>query len=71
MNIITGLCLPLGVFFYIRMYRFRLRLYKDLRTIRQVSDRIIPLALDLSAKRKEMLRQKEMEEKEERASETI
>ena len=71
LNIITGLCLPLGIFFYIRMYRFRLRLYKDLRTIRQVSDRIIPLALDLSAKRKEMLRQKEMEEKEERASETI
>ena len=64
MNIITGLCLPLGVFFYIRMYRFRLRLYKDLRTIRQVSDRIIPRAMDLSAQRKELKRQEELKEQE-------
>ena len=49
MNIVTGLCLPLGIFFYIRMYRFRLRLYKDLRTIRQVSECVIPRAMELSA----------------------
>ena len=48
MNIVTGLILPLGLFFYIRMLRFRLRLYKDLRVIRQTSDRIIPRALELS-----------------------
>jgi lipopolysaccharide export system permease protein len=48
MNIVTGLCLPLGIFFYFRMYRFRLRLYKDLRTIRQTNDRIIPRAIELS-----------------------
>ena len=41
LNIITGLFLPLGIFFYFRMIRFRLRLYKDLRTIRHTSDRII------------------------------
>ena len=64
MNIITGLCLPLGVFFYIRMYRFRPRLHKDLRTIRQVSDRIIPRAMDLSAQRKELKRQEELKEQE-------
>ena len=28
LNIVTGLCLPLGAFFYFRMIRFRLRLYR-------------------------------------------
>ena len=41
LNIVTGLILPVGAFFYFRMLRFRLRLYKDLRTIRHTSDRII------------------------------
>ena len=41
LNIVTGLVLPLGIFFYFRMLRFRLRLYKDLRTIRQTSNKII------------------------------
>ena len=41
LNITTGLVLPVGIFFYFRMIRFRLRLYKDLRTIRHTSDRII------------------------------
>jgi lipopolysaccharide export system permease protein len=41
LNIITGLLLPVGIIMYIRMIRFRLRLYKDLRTIRHTSDRII------------------------------
>ena len=48
LNIVTGLLLPIGVFFYFRMIRFRLRLYKDLRTIRQTSERIIPRAQELS-----------------------
>ena len=42
LNIVTGLCLPVGAFFYFRMIRFRLRLYRDLRTIRQTNERIIP-----------------------------
>ena len=41
LNIIAGLVLPVGIFFYFRMLRFRFRLYKDLRTIRHTSDRII------------------------------
>ena len=48
MNIVTGLLLPVGIFFYIRMLRFRLRLYKDLRTIRHTSERIIPKAVELA-----------------------
>ena len=48
LNAVTGLLLPVGIFFYIRMLRFRIRLYKDLRTIRQTSEKIIPRALELN-----------------------
>ena len=41
LNIITGLLVPVGAFFYVRMIRFRLRLYRDLRNIRQSSENII------------------------------
>ena len=41
MNIITGLILPLGMFFYFRMLRFRFRLYRDLKNLRHASDAII------------------------------
>ena len=41
LNIATGLILPMGIFFYFRMLRFRLRLYKDLRRIRQTSEIIL------------------------------
>ena len=51
MNIITGLLLPVGIVFYARMIIFRLRLYKDLRTIRRTSDRVIPRALELSTEK--------------------
>ena len=50
MNVVTGLLLPVGAFFYFRMLRFRLRLYKDLRTIRLTSERIIPRATELGGK---------------------
>jgi lipopolysaccharide export system permease protein len=50
LNIAAGLIVPLGIFFYFRMYRFRLRLYKDLRVIRQTSEKIIPRAQELAAK---------------------
>ncbi len=48
LNIITGLFLPLGVFFYFRMLRFRFRLYRDLREVRHNSDIIIPRAQELA-----------------------
>ena len=41
LNVLTALVLPLGIFFYLRIWRYRLRLYKDLRDIRQTSDRLI------------------------------
>ena len=41
LNIITGLILPLGVFFYLRMCRFRLRLRKDLNRILDTNHDVI------------------------------
>jgi len=43
LNALTGIILPLGIFFYIRMLRFRLRLYKDLKTIEKTSNAIIDI----------------------------
>ena len=52
MNIVTGLILPLGIFFYFRMIRFRLRLYRDLRVIRSTTDRVLPRIMEYSTKTK-------------------
>ena len=41
MNIVTGLVLPLGLFFYFRMWRFRLRLHKDLSKVMETSQLIV------------------------------
>ena len=40
MNVATGLIIPVGVFFYFRMVRFRLRLYRDLHAILKTNDDI-------------------------------
>ena len=40
-NIISGLILPLGIFFYCRMCRFRLRLRKDLNRILETNQQVI------------------------------
>ena len=41
LNVAAGVFLPTGVFFYIRMWRFRLRLLKDLRDIRQTNANVV------------------------------
>lgn len=41
MNIVAALVVPAGMFFYFRMWRFRLRLYRDLRNIRLANDGIV------------------------------
>ena len=41
LNALTGLVLPLGIFFYFRMLRFRLRLYKDLKHVEKTSAAIV------------------------------
>jgi lipopolysaccharide export system permease protein len=41
LNIVTGLVLPAGLFFYLRMCRFRLRLRNDLNTITQTNTQVV------------------------------
>ena len=41
LNAIVGIVLPVGLFFYFRMLRFRLRLYHDLKTIEKTSLAIV------------------------------
>ena len=48
LNAIMGIVLPVGIFFYFRMLRFRLRLYKDLKTIEKTSNAIIEAFSPLS-----------------------
>lgn len=40
LNIATGVIIPLGIFFYLRMCRFRLRLMRDLKTVRRTNTAI-------------------------------
>ena len=55
LNIISGLILPLGIFFYFRMLRFRFRLYRDLKEINNTSNRLLPLIQELAEKQKDTL----------------
>ena len=41
MNIVAVVIIPAGLFFYFRMWRFRLRLYRDLKVIKDVNENII------------------------------
>ena len=43
LNALTGLILPLGIFFYIRMIRFRLRLYRELGATEKAARNIITI----------------------------
>ena len=50
LNILTGLILPLGIFFYFRMIRFRIRLYKDLQNILRTNEKLIPRIVNMGNK---------------------
>lgn len=41
MNILSAIILPLGIFLYLRMWRYRVRLYRDLRIIKKSNDAIV------------------------------
>lgn len=40
-NMVIGILLPAGIFFYFRIWRYRLRLYKDIQQIKKYSKFII------------------------------
>ena len=54
LNVITGLFLPTGIFFYFRMLRFRFRLYKDLQHIQRINKKLIPRVIEMGDVQKEM-----------------
>jgi len=41
LNVLTGIFLPTGIFFYVRMIRFRFRLYKDLQHVLRTNRKLI------------------------------
>ena len=41
MNIVSAIMVPVGIFFYLRMWRFRFRLYRDLKEITSTNTNII------------------------------
>ena len=47
LNVMAGLFLPTGIFFYFRMIRFRLRLYRDLQHIVHINTKLIPKLIEL------------------------
>ena len=53
LNVITGLFLPTGLFFYFRMIRFRIRLYRDLQNILRINAKLIPRVIELGDVKKE------------------
>jgi len=54
LNVATGLFLPTGIFFYFRMIRFRIRLYKDLQHIIRINEKLIPRVINLGDLQREM-----------------
>ena len=54
LNMMTGLFLPTGIFFYFRMLRFRFRLYKDLQHIQRINKKLIPRVIEMGDVQKEM-----------------
>jgi len=41
LNIITGIIIPIGIFYYFRIWIFRLQLMRDLRVIKNTNEKII------------------------------
>ena len=41
LNVLSAVIVPLGLFFYLRMWRFRLTLMRDLKQIIQTNNRMI------------------------------
>src|SRR3712207_7916748 len=41
LNMLSAILLPLGMFFYFRMWRYRLRLHRDLRAIKFTNTNIV------------------------------
>ena len=49
MNVVAAIIVPVGLFLYLRMWRFRLRLMRDLKVIRQTNDAVIARIEELNS----------------------
>ncbi len=47
LNITAAILIPVGLTLYLRMWRFRLRLYRDLKMVKQTNDNIIRLTQEM------------------------
>lgn len=47
MNIVAAVIIPAGMFFYFRMWRFRLRLYRDLHVIHKTNEDIMARIMEI------------------------
>lgn len=43
LNDLIGVLFPLGIFFYIRIWRYRIRLYKDMKQVSRICKELLPL----------------------------
>ncbi len=53
LNMASAIILPVGVFLYLRMWRFRLRLLRDLRVVKETNDTIIGRINEIRQKNKD------------------
>ena len=41
LNVVSAIIVPVGMFLYFRMWRFRLRLMRDLRAVKHTNDEVV------------------------------
>ena len=51
LNIMAAIIIPLGTVLYFRMWRFRLRMYRDLRVVKQTNDDVINRIKDIKVRK--------------------
>ena len=51
LNIMAAIIIPLGMVLYFRMWRFRLRMYRDLRVVKQNNDDVINRIKDIKVRK--------------------
>lgn len=51
LNIMAAIIIPLGMVLYFRMWRFRLRMYRDLRVVKQTNDDVINRIKDIKVRK--------------------
>ena len=51
LNIMAAIIIPLGTVLYFRMWRFHLRMYRDLRVVKQTNDDVINRIKDIKVRK--------------------